>query len=56
MPIDATTEYLWFRSGVCAINRHERAAIRRVMSLTQTAKANGTNNVIEWLTEYSKAY
>lgn len=26
------------------------------MSLTETAKANGIDNVIEWLTEYSKAY
>ena len=27
-----------------------------LMSLTETAKANGLDNVIEWLTEYSKAY
>ena len=27
-----------------------------LMSLTETAKVNGIDNVIEWLTEYSKAY
>lgn len=27
-----------------------------LMSLTETGKANGIDNVIEWLTEYSKAY
>ena len=27
-----------------------------LMSLTETAKANGIDNVIEWLTQYAKAY
>lgn len=27
-----------------------------LMSLTETAKINGIDNVIEWLTEYAKAY